>query len=141
MMERLTPEFCRSNDIIFHPKNSGDAQSIQKALFGMGIFWADGSKTIKHTDECVKCGLVIQKGKIYYKGENDNTRYIAAAMEQLDEDYLSPDRKFMMEQFNKISARLDEMDRKFDELRREILPYELEKPAPGFLKKEKGAQP
>lgn len=141
MPEKLTPEFCRNNDIIFHPKNRAEARSLQRALFEMGFAWGSGVQSVQCLDECVGNGLVLQKGSIYYRGADDNTPYVHCAIERLDENYVSPERKFLMEQFDKINARLDELEKMVREVRNEVLPHEVDKPVPTGLTKKGGNSP
>ena len=141
MSEKLAPEFCRNNNVIFYPKNKSEARSLQKALFEMGFAWSSGGQVVQCIDECIRNGLVIQNGNIYYKGSNDNAYYILCAVEQLDGNYITPERKFLLEQFGKINARLDALEEKIDRIGREVLPQEVDKPVPHSLPKGKGNSP
>ena len=120
----ITKEFCKGKTLIFFPQTEEEAAFIQRKIFAMGYRWVeDPGTSVRHISESVNTGMVLdEKGFLWF---NPSAKSLATGLlctsDQFDEKYLSPDRTFMLEQFNKLSAKIDAV---YEELR----PPTLDKP-------------
>lgn len=124
--EKITPELLRRSQLVFYPRTAEETIFIQQRLLDMGAVWADGVAKVSHVADSVNTGLIVQQGKILYNPGKDPA-YRLATIEQFDGEYLTPEQKFLKEQFDKVHARLDEMDRKIGELQAALLPRDIGK--------------
>lgn len=87
--EKVTRAFASAHDLLFLPKDDAEALYIQGRLLEMGIRWADGKDQPTHLKLSVANGIVIQNGKIYCRGDNDDARHYAlCTVRQLRADYM-----------------------------------------------------
>ena len=126
----ITKEFCKGKTLIFFPQTEEEAASIQRKIFAMGYNWGNNcGASIRDTSGSVSGGMVLDEQGLLWTipRERHFATGLLCASDQLDEKYLSPDRAFMLELFNKLSAKIDAV---YEELR----PPTLDKP---ILKKPK----
>lgn len=135
----LTAEFCRNNRLIFRPQSGEEAVFIQERLAAFGIRWVNGDPVGTRAAECAAKGMFIDGGKLYYNPTSDAGCVICAA-EQFDKNYLSSDKRFMLDQFNKLSAKIDALTEKVDRLYAEIHP-EVANTKPGLKKPPQRTEP
>lgn len=124
----LTAEFCHRNNIKFYPKTVDEALFIQKRLADFGIRWVDNSAVGANVSECTSLGMAVQNGKLYYN-PSSSTAYITCTSEQLDRNYVPPERAFLIEQFNKmadtintLAARVESLEKKISDMHGAVFP-------------------
>lgn len=129
-MQKLTKEFCDSHDICFHPQSPDEARVIQEKLFKMGYKWRQGEQHPLYLEELAKGSIHVSGGILTCSMSERKTQGMVCTAQQLDESYISPDQKFMLDLFNKISARLDKIEERLDDLQAEMRPKPMDKPTP-----------
>jgi hypothetical protein len=116
---KLTPEFCRQNNVMFRPKTIDEAIFIQQRLADFGIGWVTGDSIGANASECVNYGMVVQEGKLYHS-PNSNARNILCSPEQFDAHYLPPEQKFFLEHFNRLAERIDALATRLESLEHKV---------------------
>ena len=127
--EKITKEFCDGKILIFYPKTGDEAEFIQHKLFEMGFAWKSGLTEIGNIASCVLNGMELDGGKIYTsppRGDVDKGFLCTPA--QFNGNYLSPEQTFILEQFNKLAARIEDISRKVDAMYDQVMPKSLDKP-------------
>lgn len=117
----------RSIRVLFTPKDTDESGVLQEALLGFGIIWADGHAHVKNLHETVRYGLVVMDGKIYYRSEGDTVAYDTASVDQVRKDYVTEERRFLLDQFAKVHARLDKMEERLQRIEDTLAPPPLDK--------------
>ena len=115
----LTPEFCRSNRLVFYPKTLDEVNFIQERLAEFGIRWADGKPVGALAQECLNKGMLVENAKLYYNPVS-NDRSIQCTAGQFNGEYISPDRAFLLEPFNKMAERIDALSSRVAELEKKV---------------------
>ncbi|MEZ0223238.1 MAG: hypothetical protein ACAH83_01695 [Alphaproteobacteria bacterium] len=116
---KLTREFCRANRVAFQPETPEEAVFIQERLAEFGIGWVDGAGPDVRAKDCTQWGMVVENGRLYF-GPSSNPRDVLCTAAQFDKDYVSPDQAFLLEQFGKIAARLDDISSRLAETERKV---------------------
>jgi hypothetical protein len=124
--EKITKELCETEDLIFFPETQEESMFIQRKLMDMGYKWVSGHSAPVAETRILSSGLVLLRGKIYRRGDEDNSNYLKCDLYQFDRN-LSPDQALIMEQFNKFSARLEEIVQAVAEMQKELRPAKLDK--------------
>lgn len=126
--QKLTREFCLNKTLIFYPGTVQEAIAVQKGLFNLGFIWADGVEDVQKAHECAETGIVLEDNKIYYHPSSETKRKgTVCSVQQLDSNYISPDQSFMLDLFNKMSARIDALTAEVAALKQQLEPQKLEK--------------
>ncbi|MEZ0261107.1 MAG: hypothetical protein ACAH80_08860 [Alphaproteobacteria bacterium] len=107
----ITRALCHSARLVFSPKTEEEAIFIQERLFAMGCAWGDGRTNVSEVASCVAKGILVDHGKIYYN-PNSDPKNILCRTDQLDSNYVPPDKAFLIEQFNKVHARLEAIEKR-----------------------------
>lgn len=123
----ITNSNIRRLKVLFSPKDTEESAYVQERLFALGIKWADGVGNVSHLDETVSKGIVVMDGAIYYRSDGDTVQYDTALTEQLGSSYVSEERRFLMNEFARIHARLDRIEAKVDRMHDEIFPPAIDK--------------
>lgn len=132
----ITPALCHSERLVFQPKDAEEAIYIQKKLLEMGCKWNRHGAAVAEVEGCVAKGLLCEKGTIYYNP--DRTRpYLICAAEQFDADYLPPDKVYLRDRFNELSARIDALAEKVDRIYEALYP-DVDKTKPSLKKPRAG---
>jgi hypothetical protein len=135
--EKITREFASQNDLLFLPADAAEAIFVQQSLFDMGIRWANGDGKVSNIDKSVANGLVLQNGRLYWRGEDDDAAgYLLCQAKQLRADYMPPQEKdipaeTVADMFREMMTRLTQVEEKLARLEREIVPQEIAKPKSG----------
>ena len=125
--EKITPALIRSSRLVFQPGTADESTYIQQQLFALGAIWAsDFGQKVSKVPESVSSGLLVDHGTIYF-GTDSNVENRLATLAQFEGGYLTPEQKFLKEQFDKVHARLDAMDKKIEALQDAVLPKDLGK--------------
>ncbi len=141
--EKITHTLCQAHELVFYPKSIDEAVFIQRQFLGMGYRWSRDDNhnplgfSIFKEQKCVDNGMLLKDGKMFlltYQSPGSNS--LICTSDQFAADYASPDRAFMLEQFNKLAARIEEIGAKVDTIYKEIHPVKLDKPG---LKNPNGA--
>jgi hypothetical protein len=111
----VTKALCHSARLVFRPKTEEEAIFIQERLFALGVAWGDGRTYVSEVAGCVANGMLVDHGKLYYNPPDD-AKNIHCRADQLDSNYVPPDKAFLLEQFNKVHARLDAIEKRLDAL-------------------------
>ena len=128
--QTITAELCQSGRLVFYPKTEAEAIFIQKKLFERGCGWGNHGASVSYITECVNNGILVEKGRVYHTPDA-NSRNRLCDLSQFGEEfdpgkYLPPDQSFMLDQFNKLAARLaarvEEIGQKVDHLHENMFP-------------------
>ena len=140
--QKITKEFCKGKTLIFFPRSFDEAVFIQRQIFKMGFKWGkgsydfeDSSTTVIDSDARLLEGLLLEKNKeaLFARPDTEELRSgVLCDPAQLDETYLPPQQQ-VMEQFNKLSDRVEQVAAMVDELRAEMSPKKLDKPLSGRM--------
>lgn len=117
--QQITPELMRNARLVFYPKTAEEAEVIQRRLIAMGARWANGAGDLQYMQESVSTGILSENGTLYYN-PNADSRNLRATVQQLDPDYIPEERRFLMEQFGKINARIDELAKRVDDMSQKV---------------------
>lgn len=124
----LTFEFCHSHRLVFQPRTGEEALLIQQRLRDYGIIWANSDSVGSKIQECVEKGMAVESGKLYYNPTQSPDNILCSA-DQFDRNYIPEDRRFILEQFNKLAGRLDDivtrleaLEKKVDAMHAEVFP-------------------
>lgn len=135
--QKITREFCERKLLVFFPRTLEEAQFIQRKIFEMGFQWGkgtydfeNGSTTVQVSDHRLLEGLVLdEKGNLFAHPIKKHLQSgLLCDTAQFDEAYLTSQQK-MMEQFNKLSARIEEIAKSVARIEKELQPKNLDKPA------------
>jgi hypothetical protein len=125
---KITRTLCDPQRLVFYPETGEEAKLIQRKLFAMGYGWSKSGAVIGNVDECVAKGMVLKNGKLYTEPSEESRRIgLLCTGAQFDENYLSPDQEFMLQQFNKLSAKIETLEAKIEVLNEELHPKTLDK--------------
>lgn len=124
--EKITREYALANRLIFYPATEDEAYAIQKRIFALGFAWADGKHEVRHLTECVRTGILLDHGDLYYHPAK-NDRNITCSIHQLDEDYMPPAERKMQEMFNTLMARMDDLQEQMNRIESRVSPQSLDK--------------
>jgi hypothetical protein len=128
--EKITREFCRGKTLLFFPTSTEEAAFIQRKLFDMGFKWCKEFGTrISFEKDCVSSGMTLdEKGSLWTDSlPKHKEKGLVCTSSQFDKSYISPE-DLMLEQFNKLSARIDAISQKVDAIYDEVMPHTLNKP-------------
>lgn len=128
----LTAAFCLNNRLIFRPRSEEEALFIQERLSAFGIRWVNGDPVGTRVAECARHGMIVDEGKLFYNPRSEEGSILCTA-DQFGAEYIPPDKRFLMEQFNKLSAKIDVLTEKVDRLYAELHP-EMADTKPGLKK-------
>ena len=124
----LTFDFCHSHRLVFHPRTVTEAMVIQQRLANFGIRWTNNDPVGSKLQECVDKGMAVDGGKLFYN-PTQNPENLLCSVDQFDKDYVPEGQRFILEQFNKLAARLDgivdrleRLEEKVDALHGEMFP-------------------
>ena len=132
MNERITRSSAAGRRLIFHPADADECAALQKKLFKLGFNWVNGGRQVDQIGQCVATGLVLMDGKIYYRSPTDTTEYAVCTMGQVDPEYISADQRLMRELFDKLSAKVDALEKKVDRIYDELRPADIGKTKQGL---------
>lgn len=135
--EPITPELCHNSRLVFYPKDAEEATFIQKRLFEMECSWKRLGKTVAELEGCVQKGILCDNGTIYYNPDKDKP-YFLCSIDQFDSEYIPADQKFIRDQFNELSGRIDDLAEKVNRIYEALYP-DIDKTKP-TLKKPRGTQ-
>jgi|GEM_PF-2623156 len=124
---KITREYALGHRLVFYPKSTDEARTIQEAIFKMGFGWSDNDKAAKNLQDCVDTGILLDHGKLYYNPTKSSAN-IVCQTEMLDENYLPPVEKRMQEMFNILMMRIDDLSEQIARIEKQISPDTLEKP-------------
>lgn len=144
--KKITPETAQGKFLFFYPKDRLEAARTIGALLDMGFAEEKGTKTPLTPENGLAKGIGVLDGEVFVA---PNEGYSGARFgnwecrsEQLDKNYVPPEKRFIQDMFNELCARLDRIERRFDGLERqmeeikgELAPPPLEK---GSLRKTRG---
>lgn len=105
-MTRLTLEFLRAQAVVFFPASEGEAIYIQQRLGAMGIRWVDGARMLENPGVAVRCGLIVDRGKMFVGNEEVAREYIVASVRDLSEHIDAP--------LAQLEARVKMLEHKLD---------------------------
>jgi hypothetical protein len=120
--------------LVFSPRTPSEARGLLDKLVNKGFKRDDtvGQGPLTLNGMCDK-GVGVYNGRFFCapdeKKINPPLGAVACAPEHLDDAYLSPDQLFMLDLFNKISERLDRIEKRLDDVQQEMGPHNVEKPA------------
>lgn len=128
--EKITKEFCEGKTLIFQPKTEDEAAFIQRTFFAMGFKWIrDCGTKVGWLSECVLKGMALnQEGLCFSVSDDGKERGLLCAASQFDEIYMSPETTFLLAQFNKLAARIEEIATDVAEIKKQLQPEKLDKP-------------
>lgn len=128
--QKITKEFCQGKVLLFYPRTAEESVFIQRKVFEMGYKWADNTVEITLVEKSLLTGMALDRaGRLWVSPntEHRTTGWLCTS-NQFNEDYLSPDQTFILEQFNKLAARLDRLETKIDAIYDELRPQMIQKP-------------
>lgn len=135
--EKVTRAFASQNDLLFLPADDAESAFVQQSLFDMGLRWANGGNQVTSLEETVANGIVVQNGKIYWRGDKDDaSSYLFCQSKQLRANYIPALEKdipaeTVADMFREMMTRLTQVEEKLARLEREIAPQEIAKPKSG----------
>ncbi len=117
--------------LIFFPSSEEEATALQQKLIDMGIPWSHGPKSVTNIENTMQFGLVVMDDKLYYANgdkNGDKSGYTSTSTRRILGEFISPEKKFLIEQFEKINKRLDALERRVDEIHEAVYPKFDKKP-------------
>lgn len=126
--EKITREYALANRLVFYPATEDEAAAIQRRIFAMGFAWADERRVVRHLADCVRKGILLDHGELYYSPTKSD-RNITCSIRQLDEDYMPKTERRMQEMFNILMARMDDLQEQMNRIEARLSPESLDKPA------------
>jgi len=127
----ITRDVADSNSIVFFPKTPEEAAFIQQSLLGMGVVWKDGDASVTEIASSLKSGLGVVGGKMVLQPKISQGEWLLADSAQFTIPYVAPDQQRIIDMFNKLGARLDQLDKKVDKIHDELFP-EVSKTKPAL---------
>ena len=119
--------------LVFSPKTQAEARSLLDKLINKGFKRDDsaGQGPLTLNSMCEK-GVGVYNGR-FFCAPDDKKLYpklgtVACEIEHLDDAYLSPEQLFMLDLFNKISERLDRIEKRLDDIQQDMGGSTVEKP-------------
>lgn len=124
--EKITPEMMRRERLVFYPATQEEAAVIQERLIAMGGKWGgEHGANAAELENCVQKGFLCERGTFYYNPSSSSSSLLCT-VNQLDENYMPPDRAFLMEQFNKMTACIEGLTAQVAELKGEVAALKAE---------------
>ena len=125
--EKITPEFCKGKTLLFYPQTEEEAAFIQRRIFALGFKWSANRVEVQETAGCVQKGMVLEDTTLYFNPTSENReKGFLCTSAQFDEVFVSFEQK-VLEQFNKLSARIEEITQRVDAIYKELQPAKLDK--------------
>jgi hypothetical protein len=129
--EKISIDTAAGKFLFFFPKSEEEAEQAFARLLKAGFRIGEGYDTPLTAENAVEKGIGVLEDKIFC---NPNRSYRKAprgnwlcAVDQLDEDYLPADQRFMLDLFNKLGARLDRIEQRLDGIEAATAPARMDK--------------
>jgi hypothetical protein len=103
--QKITKELCAGKILIFCPKTEDEAIFINRQMGELGLL--KQTNPLKEPARCVTVGFVLKDSELHYFDAGLHHTGFVCTKDQFDKNYISPETAFIMEQFNKLSAKVD----------------------------------
>lgn len=123
----LTRAEMHGKQLLFYPKTEEEAVALQQKLLDMGIPWSHGPRSVTNVEFTLQHGLLVKDDKLYYANA-DKSAYTVVSTKRILTDFIPPEKKFLMEQFDRINKRLDALEKRVDEIHEALYPKSDKKP-------------
>jgi hypothetical protein len=147
-MQKITKEFCKGKTLLFHPETEAEAEFIQRSLFKMGFCWDTGKILPHNLKQCCETGLILwsEDNRIYTTfGAQTRKKSTVCTSAQFDPPFAqtvlqlstnSDPMALILQEFNKMAGRFDQLSSEVTELRQEVAALHAEI-SPKHLLKDK----
>jgi len=135
--QKITRAYALTHRLVFAPAAPEEAIAIQERVFAMGFKWSDGTTDVVKVNECVRTGILLDHGKMYYN-PSKNESNIPCTVHQLDESDMPLPARKMADMFNTLMTRLDALQEQMDRIERRLGPETIQKSAPKMRPPGKG---
>lgn len=129
--DKISPETSEGKFFFFYPVTGEEAQLLVSKLRDAGFKMREKSSTAMSPENMVTHGVGVINGEYFC---NPNKGWNGAPLgnwlctiEQIDSDYLPPDQRRMVDLFNKLTARIDELAEKINRIEQQVCPQEMDK--------------
>jgi hypothetical protein len=124
--EPITRALVETNDLVFYPKTENEAIFIQQRLFELGARWGSHGAVVDEVANCIAKGMICKRGELLYNPVLSEP-YLHCTSEQFSQDFVPPERAFLIEQFRIIAERLERIEQRLDGIESELTPSHLDK--------------
>jgi len=130
--DKINVETAKGRFLFFYPRTPEAAEDLLRKLRAAGFSPRAKSSTPLTPEGMIEKGVGVLDGEFFCA---PNRSWNGAPLgnwlctaEQLDAGYLPPDQRLMMDLFNRLNARIDELAEKIDRIERHVIPQDIEKP-------------
>lgn len=129
--EKITPESAQGKFLFFRPRSLEESARTMLALKKAGFKMRMNAHTPVTPENGREKNIGVIDGEFfcdpnesYNKAPRGNW---SCTIDQIDENYVTPEQRFVLELFNKLSDRLDRIERRLDEIQEQVSPAPLDK--------------
>ena len=132
-LEKIDADFFKGRVVCFKPRSAAQAEAIQEHLFKLGFEWCNTGIGIWQPETCVNQGFHVRGKNIYTGSAPKDSLSIEFPLDDptgmpgvSDLDTLTGN-ALVREVFNRLSARIDTLEKKIDAIHAETQPKKLPK--------------
>lgn len=129
--DKISPETSEGRFLFFYPADTDEARILVGKLRDAGFKMREKASTAMSVKNMVAEGVGVINGEYFC---NPNRGWNGAPLgnwlctiDQIDSDYLPPEQRMMVDLFNKLTARIDELAEKIDRIEQQVCPQEMDK--------------
>lgn len=129
--EKISIDTAAGKFLFFYPGSEEEAERTFARLLKAGFKIGNGYDTPLTAENAVKKGIGVLNGAFFCDPNRDYKKAPRGnwlcATDQLDEDYMPQDQRFILNLFNQLSERLDRIEQRLDGIEAEVSPSRIDK--------------